>query len=174
MDEESEKGFTFSINKLITRYKDGLKDINWDEFEKKYETPTGENYLRYHSLSLIERLYQMVKFQFENSPGRNTAYRSFSAWFKEFGRWNYHKLRGSLGGTLKIDKETLLLFTELSILSTSKDKILTSQLWLELERRGILLDKLSKREVIQFFEKINILEKKSDSGDAQYITRLYK
>lgn len=174
MDEESEKAFTYAVTKLIIRYKESIKDVNWEEFETKYKSPTGSTYLEYYSLSLIHKLFNMIKFQFDNSVGRNNAYKAFSAWYKEFGRLNYQKIRGSLGGTLKIDKETLLLFTELSILSINKEKILTSHLWLELEKRGIMLDKLSKREVIQFFEKINILEKKSDSGDAQYITRLHK
>ncbi|WP_207424293.1 DNA phosphorothioation-dependent restriction protein DptG [Desertivirga brevis] len=173
MDEESEKELTLVVNKLINRYRDGIKDTDWSDFEANYQIPEGKTYSTYHSTSLIHKLYSMIKYQFEKSYTRRAAYRSFNAWYKEFVKLNYYKSRGSLGGTLKLDKEGLLLFTEMSIMSSRKEKILISQLWLQLERRGILLDNQSKREVVNFFEKINILEKKSDSGDAQYVTRLY-
>jgi DNA phosphorothioation-dependent restriction protein DptG len=174
MDEDSEKELTRAINQYINRYEESIKDVSWSEFHESYKFPEGDNYHNFHSLSLVHKLFNMIKYQFEKSATRRPAYQSFSKWFKEFVKLNYYKTRGSLGGTLKIDKETLLLFTELSIMSTGKEKILTSQLWLELEKRDILLDNQSKKETILFFEKINILEKKSDSGDAQYVKRLHK
>jgi DNA phosphorothioation-dependent restriction protein DptG len=85
-------------------------------------------------------------------------------------------LRGSLGGSLKIDRDLLLMMTELAIMSEGDgyDKILVNKLWEQLERRGFYFDEKTKQAVIVFFGKINTLEKKSDSGDAQYIKRLYR
>ena len=39
----------------------------------------------------------------------------------------------------------------------------------EFEKRGISFDRDSKAKIIQLYEKLNLLEKKSDSGDAQYV-----
>jgi DNA phosphorothioation-dependent restriction protein DptG len=172
MSEDEEKNFAFVVNQLITRYQSKL-DYKWELFEESYVKPEGEIYEKYHSLSLIYRLFSMVKHQFENSA-RSAAYADFSTWYKLFVKANYFKLRGNLGGSLKIDRDLLLLMTELSIMSTGKDKILVNALWVEFEKRGIYLDEKSRREVFTFFEKSNILEKKSDSGDAQYVKRLYK
>ena len=37
------------------------------------------------------------------------------------------------------------------------------------EVRGVFLDQKSKEEIHNYFEKLNLIEKKSDSGDAQYV-----
>ena len=39
----------------------------------------------------------------------------------------------------------------------------------EFEKRGIALDRYSKKEVMNLFDNLNIIDKKSDSGDAQYV-----
>ena len=172
MTEDEEKNFAFVVNQLITRYQSKL-DFKWEVFDDSYVMPDDEIYQKYHSLNLIHRLYSMVKYQFENS-GRSGAYADFSVWYKAFVKANYFKLRGNLGGSLKIDRDLLLLITELAIMSTGNDKILVNALWTAFEKRGIFLDEKSRREIFTFFEKSNILEKKSDSGDAQYVKRLYK
>lgn len=174
ISEEAEKDFTIAIQTLIKRYQTAINGVNWSEFEQNYLAPDGNNYKQFHSLSLIYKLFSMIRYQFETVPTRRPPYTSFSRWFKEFVKFNYVKSRGTLGATLKIDKELLLLFTELSIMSNPGEKLLISHLWLELEKRDILFDNTSKKEIVLFFEKINILEKKSDSGDAQYVKRLYK
>ena len=42
----------------------------------------------------------------------------------------------------------------------------------EFELRGVFLDNHSKSEVMRYYEKLNLIEKKSDSGDAQYVKRI--
>ena len=43
------------------------------------------------------------------------------------------------------------------------------EVFLQFERRGVYLDRYSKEAVVDLFDKVNILDKKSDSGDAQYV-----
>ena len=50
-----------------------------------------------------------------------------------------------------------------------ENKILLNNLFVEFENRGLSFDKQSRKEITDFFEHINILEKLSDSGDAQYV-----
>jgi DNA phosphorothioation-dependent restriction protein DptG len=51
----------------------------------------------------------------------------------------------------------------------SEDKIRLKILWDKLKDRGIVFDETTKLEITKLFEKINLIEKKSDSGDAQYV-----
>ena len=38
-----------------------------------------------------------------------------------------------------------------------------------MEHRGLFFDRDSKNKIIELYEKLNLIEKKSDSGDAQYV-----
>ena len=88
-------------------------------------------------------------------------------WFIEFCKANFIKRRGRIGHTLKIDQEHLLFLTKLCI--GDQPKIRLKTLWEEMKKRGVHFDESSKMEVVKLFEKINLIEKKSDSGDAQYV-----
>ena len=50
-----------------------------------------------------------------------------------------------------------------------KDKIKLNDLFKEFEYRGIFFDRYSKEEVITILNNWNLIDKKSDSGDAQYV-----
>ena len=50
-----------------------------------------------------------------------------------------------------------------------EDKITLKDLFKEYERRGVFLDSYSQIEVIDLLGKLNLIDKKSDSGDAQYV-----
>lgn len=176
-DPSVDEDLSCTINELINRYKRNIenqeKKLNfWSEFDQNYDVLDIEIDNEFDSTKLIHKLFAMVKYQFLNS-GRKRAYSDYSRWFKYFIKLNYYKARGSLGGTLAVDKDLILLLTELSILENNHEKILVSKLWIEFEKRNLFLDDISKKEIIKFFEKINILEKKSDSGNAQYVKRLY-
>lgn len=173
MSEDEEKDLAILIHHLIKKYKAKLQDVNWEQFTEQYKAPEAGDFSEYHSLRLVHELFHMVRYQFPKY-GRVDAYNSFANWFKTYAKSGFFKLRGGLGGTLKIDRELLLLLTELSVMSENKDKILITALWEQLERRGVFFDDKTKRAVVTFFGKINTLEKKSDSGDAQYVKRLYK
>jgi DNA phosphorothioation-dependent restriction protein DptG len=76
------------------------------------------------------------------------------------------KQRGSLGLTLNITQEFLMLLTAVCV----KDKrIPLNKLFDEYKKRGVLFDRHSQKEIVQLFDKLNIIDKKSDSGDAQYV-----
>ncbi len=41
--------------------------------------------------------------------------------------------------------------------------------FVEFEKRGVFLDRYSKEEIVELYERMNILDKKSDSGEAKYV-----
>ncbi|MCM2603458.1 DNA phosphorothioation-dependent restriction protein DptG [Rossellomorea marisflavi] len=79
---------------------------------------------------------------------------------------HFIKSRGSIGNVLNIKHDLLHLMTAVAV----KDKrIPLNDLFDEFEKRGIALDRHSKKEVMNVLDNLNIIDKKSDSGDAQYV-----
>ena len=78
----------------------------------------------------------------------------------------FRKHGGSLGTLLSLTQEQLLLLVAVSV---RNERIELKQLWNEFEKRGVWLDHHSKEEVVKVLDKLNYMEKKSDSGDAQYV-----
>lgn len=95
----------------------------------------------------------------------NSRYqKAFEAFISKF----YRKNGGSLGTILSLKQDQLLMLVAVSVGEPSQ-RIELKQLWDELEKRGVWLDHHSKEEVINTLDKLNYLDKKSDSGDAQYV-----
>ena len=83
-------------------------------------------------------------------------------------RKKFGKFRGIYGYTLSIHENDIVMFTKL-ILFENNGKIRLTRLFDEFEKRGLLFDRESKKHIVELFEKMNLLEKRSDSGDAQYV-----
>lgn len=49
------------------------------------------------------------------------------------------------------------------------EKKLIKEVFAEFEKRGVFFDRYTKEEVVNFYEKMNILDKKSDSGEVKYV-----
>lgn len=85
---------------------------------------------------------------------------------EDLGSSHFIKNRGNLGQILNIKHDFLLLLTAVCV----KDKRLPlNDLFVEFEKRGVAFDRYSKKEVISLLDNHNILDKKSDSGDAHYV-----
>lgn len=82
------------------------------------------------------------------------------------GKRYFLKRRGSYGYVSNLTQDMLLLITSLCI---KEDKIKLKQLFEEYERRGLYFDRYSQKEIIDLLTKLNLIDKKSDSGDAQYV-----
>ncbi|WP_144029313.1 DNA phosphorothioation-dependent restriction protein DptG, partial [Paenibacillus campinasensis] len=61
----------------------------------------------------------------------------------------------------------LLFLTKIMI--KDETKIRLKKLFEEFGLRGIIFDRDTQTAIIEYFEKLNLLEKKSDSGDAIYV-----
>lgn len=91
----------------------------------------------------------------------------FKKSYDEFYRLGFVKSRGRLGRVLNASSELILLFV--AIIVGNDERMLLKNVFLELERRGLYFDSQTSQEVRKLFEEVNILEKMSDSGDAQYV-----
>lgn len=161
MDGEEKDGFIEEIDKLIRLYMNYI-NVPWDAF--KVEKPFDND-----CYNVIFRLFKMINYQFEES-GRKERQRDYGTWFIEFCKLNFLKLRGRYGYILNLTEEHIIFLTKICI--KDHEKIKLKDLFQEFKKRGVSLDNESKAKLTQLFEKLNILEKKSDSGDAQYVKRI--
>lgn len=116
----------------------------------------------------VKFLFDSVRCQFENTS-RERPYNSYAAKYIEYCK-KYLKKRGRSGMMLNLSEETLIFLTKVCI--KDQEKMRLNDVFSEFELRGVFLDNHSKSEVMRYYEKLNLIEKKSDSGDAQYVKRI--
>ncbi|QHT48494.1 DNA phosphorothioation-dependent restriction protein DptG [Bacillus sp. SB49] len=94
------------------------------------------------------------------------VYKKYGDNIEKLGKGKFLKARGKHGFVLSLKQEDFLL---LSAVAVGKEKIPLKTYFKELERRGMTFDQYSKKEAVRLLEQQNYIEKKSDSGDAQYV-----
>jgi len=143
----------------ISRRQEG---IAWNDFNVKRKNSGSK------AFDKVYKLYEAIEYQFDNKNStRGRANQAYNNWYIRFVQDNFSKKRGSLGYNLNLTEEDIILMTKICINNNSKLKL--SLLFDEFEKRGIFFDRDSKIKIVQLYEKLNLLEKKSDSGDAQYV-----
>ncbi len=158
-NEDEKMNLSLEVESIFELYKEYTEEVHWENF--KY-TPQYEN----DAFNSIRKLFNAIDFQF-NQSGRKGKYENYCSWFIEFCKFNFLKKRGQLGYTLNLTQDYLIFLTQLCI--GNQEKIRLKVLFSEYEKRGISFDRDSQLKIIQLFEKLNLIEKKSDSGDAQYV-----
>lgn len=115
----------------------------------------------------IKKLFETIDYQFING-GRRSHYNGYNKKFIDFVQKNFGKFRGIYGYTLSVHESDIVMFTRL-ILFENDGKIRLAKLFDEFAKRGLLFDRESKKHIVELFEKMNVIEKRSDSGDTQYV-----
>lgn len=99
--------------------------------------------------------------------GVDQAVRSrYSLNIREIAKLYFLKNRGVHGSILNLTQDMFLVITSLCI---KEDKIKLNHLFGEYEKRGLFFDKYSKEKIVDLLNNLNLIDKKSDSGDAQYV-----
>ncbi|WP_339189520.1 DNA phosphorothioation-dependent restriction protein DptG [Paenibacillus sp. FSL H8-0282] len=149
------------IDLLTEEYKQKLSgDSKWmlmGTFTERYELSV---------LNKIDQLFRMIDHQF-NQTSRSKPYNEYRQWFVHFCQKTFLKSRGRSGKMLILDTDYLLFLTKLMIKDESKIRL--KRLFEKFEARGMIFDRDTQTAIVDYFEKLNLLEKKSDSGDAIYV-----
>ena len=114
---------------------------------------------------LINTLYNEFT-EYENYKKESATRSRYPLTLEELGKHYFLKRRGRYRYVLNLKQDMILTITALCI---KQDKIKLKSLFEEYEKRGIYLDYKSKKEVEKLLTKLNFIDKKSDSGDAQYV-----
>lgn len=151
------------IEKLYGEYKERRQEgINWEKFAVKRNSSGNK------AFDKVYKLCEAIEYQFNgNASKRKNLKKNYINWFIKFFKENFGKKRGSLGYSLSLSEEDIILLTKICI--NNNDRLKLNVLLSEFEKRGIFFDRDSQIKIIQLYEKLNLLEKKSDSGDAQYV-----
>lgn len=117
----------------------------------------------------IRHLYRCVETQFL-STDRKRANQFYNEKFSDFCKNRWVKNRKKSGLVLNLTERDIIFLTKVCL--RNEEKIRLNDLYKEYEYRGIYLDSTSKEYLQEFFTKLNLIDKKSDSGDAQYVKRI--
>ena len=161
-NEEMDREISGQIDHLTALYRASITDcVEMTELEKK-DSPAG------FTSSSLKFLYDSIRVQFENTV-RNRAYSSYANKFENYCK-KYLKSRGRSGLMLNLSEEDLIFITKLCI--KDQEQVRLKDVFKGFEKRGIFLDDISKEQATAYYEKLNLIEKKSDSGDAKYVKRI--
>ena len=117
----------------------------------------------------IRHLYKCVEAQFLGTE-RKRANQFYNEKFSEFCKSRWIKNRKKSGLVLNLTERDVIFLTKICL--RDADKVRLNDLYKEYEYRGIYLDNTSREYLQEFFAKLNLIDKKSDSGDAQYVKRI--
>lgn len=110
---------------------------------------------------LYREMYEQVKINIQEEV--NSRY---SKGFEELFNRFYYKHGGSLGKLNGLDQRQVMLLVAISV---GTKRLELNLLWDEFEKRGIFVDYKTKEVIVDLLDSLNYIEKKSDSGDAQYV-----
>lgn len=160
--EETDSAIASEIKRAEEIYTSYIGDCK--KFDSIPECP-GAN----QTDSAIRHLFECVKVQFDDTE-RKRASQFYSEKFSEFCKARFVKNRKKSGLVLNLPERDIIFLTKLAL--RDEEKIRLNDLYKEYELRGIYLDTTSKLLLQEFFTKLNLIDKKSDSGDAQYVKRI--
>lgn len=109
----------------------------------------------------VKQLFSTMKM---TTP--EAAQKRYGDQVKNIANSQFTKRRGRLGYVLSLNQEMLIL---LSAVSCKEDRITFVELLDRLRQRGVNFDNESATAFLLMLEKINVIDKKSDSGEAQYV-----
>jgi len=168
-DQEQSALMTEQLQSMIDFYTRvvPVEKTTWEAFDAALKVKPAQ--YQNEPERLVLELFHRIEFQFDNST-RKAKRLSFANWFLAFCKKNFLKNRGRNGYSLNLTQEMLLFITKLCI--GDQAKIRFNDLITAFNLRGIYFDEGTLEAIVEIYEKINLIEKKSDSGDAQYIRRV--
>lgn len=162
-EPEKEREITEQVKLMCDTYRDSIDDCK--EMRELVRSSTEASSLAKE----IEYLFQSVDCQFTHTT-RSNRQTSYANGFIGFCKEQFVQSRGPIGPLLILSETYLILLTKLAI--KDKEKLRLNEVFKEFEKRGFFLDPKSKVCAMEYFEKLNLIEKKSDSGDAQYVKQI--
>ncbi|WP_375105968.1 DNA phosphorothioation-dependent restriction protein DptG [Lysinibacillus fusiformis] len=145
-------------SKYTEQFRNDLKDwikaySAWAEIETPNLGDSVEDLLK----MLLEQVIEGMN---------DKAQEKYGSSIEHIGLGTFLKQRGSLGYLFNITHDFLMMMTAVIV----KDERMPLKTLLgEFEKRGMAFDRFSIIEIVTLFNTHNLLDNKSDSGDAQYV-----
>lgn len=152
------------IKKAENTYKEYIEKNIAEQFDKIRQKERDT-----YTEKAIRHLYDCVKKQFNESE-RKSVPKKYSQEYSDFCQNRWGKNRKKAGWVLNLTESDIIFLNKICL--KRQEKILLNDLYKSYEDRGIYLDKASKESLQEFLIRLNLIDKKSDSGDAQYVKRI--
>ena len=155
----------------IIEYVNNMDNVTKNEFLEYFKEWIKElrNSRNLDPLNLpndIESLIKIFRSSIDESVDDKAPNSRIEQAVRNLGIAYFLKTRGRYGYMLNMNQELLILITSMCI---KEDKIKISKLFEEYERRGVFFDRESRDLIIELFNNLNLIDKKSDSGEVQYV-----
>lgn len=145
-------------NDSLHQFKIDLKDLIIIYSNKhNLETPEINGTINDHLVTLFNQVCKGMN---------DDAQVKYGASIEQLGQKIFLKRRGSLGYVFNVTHDFLMMMTAVIVKENSMP---FKTLLEEFRVRGIAFDRFTIQEIVNLFSQHNILENKSDSGDAQYV-----
>ena len=164
-EEEEKKEFLIYLKKWVTEYH-RVRDIENVDHDYILTPTSNKSELKILANSLYCGLTNKERGEknFKGvSDGRRTRYAQN---INLLGNRYFLKSGGIYGKILNLNRDMLVFITSLCV---REKKMNVKDLFKEYNKRGLYFDKHSRKEIIKYLDLLNLIDKKSDSGDAQYV-----
>lgn len=148
-DDESKDNLIYYLKKWISDYREIMG----------FEEDTLPNDFKELVKILINSLNDSTNGIKSEVKGR------FGLHLEAIAKSYFLKSRGVYGFVLNIERDMLYAITALCV----KERMTTKDLFKEYEKRGLFFDSKSQFQIVEYLINLNLIEKKSDSGDVRYV-----
>lgn len=140
------------------------------EFESKFRSvrKLEGNVLEHTSTKdALESLLNAAMEQFRDQSSRKDIFENYRRAFERQVAEPFIQGRGRFGKVLVLEQDTILLLTNIAI--AEKKQLRFQDLMIQFESRGVYFDQQSRMALIELYERVGNIDRKSDSGDAVYV-----
>ena len=168
---ETEGLLPYELFSYYERLDDSLKSEFIVSFQSWIKYVRSEENLDEIELSddfkqLFSEYLETISDSYSLNKSRHGTVSRYKLTIEDLGKKYFLKRRGRYGYMFNITQGMLIFVTSLCI---KEDKIRITQLFEEYEHRGLFFDRDSRESILELFNKLNLIDKKSDSGDIQYV-----
>jgi DNA phosphorothioation-dependent restriction protein DptG len=140
------------------------------EFELKFRLVRKLEGNVLESISTKEALASLLNAameQFRDQSSRKDIFENYRRAFERQVAEPFIQGRGRFGKVLVLEQDALLLFTNIAIAEQKQMRF--QDLMVQFENRGVYFDQQSRMALIELYERVGNIDRKSDSGDAVYV-----
>lgn len=127
----------------------------------------NSNDVGYDDLCSLLKSFHNIIYRNIMNTSRKRANNVYKDSFELFCKSNFLQKRGKNGYMIALSEEQIILLTKVII--HDQTKITLGALFKGFEERGVYFDKISQECLVDFYDRLGLVEKKSDSGDAKYV-----
>lgn len=177
--EEERQAMDRAVDHIIDRYTKefqydtDVSGVRVDFSQLEYPTET-DSVIRFKKK--IMYLYDCVSLQLDSRSSRKSVISYVAGNYNHILKMRFVKSWGQLGQMMMITNDDLITMISICQRTSSKMNdergIQISDLFEELEKRGLCMDGKTKQYVIDYLVQTNLIDSKCDSEEAQYVKRI--